>query len=408
MGKSAERRDNKAREQLSLRFREGALIAFSAIFVFLLVALSTYSVDDPSWSRTGNGGAISNAVGPVGAWFADVFYALFGYMAYLFPAMLGFQAVRIFRDRSAAQLIDPIVLGLRFVGFILVMMASTALAAISHADAQIPFGAGGVLGDAIGNASVEAFSVFGARLILVAILLFGLTIFTDLSWIALMDKLGEFTLGLIDTGKDRTERLLRWYRERRNVKEVQNQRREAVVKQIAKQKDRIPPKISPPKPKPLQNSQRVEKERQKLLFDSPVIGDLPPLQLLDEADHHHERGFSPETLEAMSRLLELKLADFNVIAKVVAVFPGPVITRFEIEPDAGVKVSKISNLAKDLARSLAVISVRVVEVIPGKPYVGIEIPNEDREIVNFREVLSSKTYEDSKSPLTLALGHDIS
>ncbi len=408
MGKSVQRQDNEARKQLSLRFREGALIAFSAIFVFLLVALSTYSLDDPGWSRTGNGGAVNNAVGPVGAWFADVFYALFGYMAYLFPAMLGFQAIKIFRDRSSPQLIDPIVLGLRFVGFILVMMASTALAAISPGDAQIPFGAGGVLGDAIGNASVEGFSVFGARLILVAILLFGLTIFTDLSWIALMDRLGAFTLGLADAVKNRIERALRWYSERRSVKAVQNQRREAVVKQIAKQKDRIPPTITAPPPKKTQTSQRVEKERQKSLFDAPVTGDLPPLQLLDEAEHHKDRGFSPETLEAMSRLLELKLADFNVVAKVVAVFPGPVITRFEIEPDAGVKVSKISNLAKDLARSLAVISVRVVEVIPGKPYVGIEIPNEDREIVNFREVLSSKTYEDSKSPLTLALGHDIS
>jgi len=408
LGKAAKRRDSEAREQLSLRFREGALIAFSAIFIFLLVALSTYSVDDPGWSRTGNGGSVNNAVGPVGAWFADVFYALFGYMAYLFPAMLGFQAVRIFRDRASTQLIDPIVLSLRFVGFILVMMASTALAGISANDAQIPFGAGGVLGDAIGVASVDAFSVFGARLVLVAILLFGLTIFTDLSWIALMDKLGALTLSLVDTARERAERVGRWYRERRNLKVVQNQRREAVVKQIAKQKDRIPPKISPPAPKPKQTSQRVEKERQKSLFDAPVTGDLPPLQLLDEADHHNKKGFSPETLEAMSRLLELKLQDFNVIAKVVAVYPGPVITRFEIEPDAGVKVSKISNLAKDLARSLAVISVRVVEVIPGKPYVGIEIPNEDREVVNFREVLSSKTYEDSKSALTLALGHDIS
>jgi S-DNA-T family DNA segregation ATPase FtsK/SpoIIIE len=110
----------------------------------------------------------------------------------------------------------------------------------------------------------------------------------------------------------------------------------------------------------------------------------------------------------MSRLLELKLKDFGITAEVVAVYPGPVITRFEIQPAAGVKVSRISNLAKDLARSLAVISVRVVEVIPGKSVVGIEIPNEDREIVNFREVLSSRAFDTAKSPLTLALGHDIS
>ena len=137
--KAAQRRDGEAREKLSLRLREGALIAFGAIFLFLLLALSTYSASDPGWSRTGSGGPINNAVGPVGAWFADVFYALFGYMAYLFPLMLGFQAVRIFRARGSAQPIDPVVLSLRFVGFILVMMASTALASISVLQTEIPF-----------------------------------------------------------------------------------------------------------------------------------------------------------------------------------------------------------------------------------------------------------------------------
>ena len=303
MGKAAQRRNSEARERLSLRFREGALIAFSAIFIFLLVALSTYSADDPGWSRTGTGGAVDNAVGPVGAWFADVFYALFGYMAYLFPAMLGFQAVRIFRDRASAQLIDPIVLSLRFVGFVLVMMASTALAGISAADAEIPFGAGGVLGEAIGAASVEAFSVFGARLVLVAILLFGLTIFTDLSWLAVMDKLGALTLGAVSYVLGSAERARRWYLERRSIREVQNQRREAVVKQIAKQKDRIPPKISAPAPKQQQTSQRVEKERQKSLFDAPVTGDLPPLQLLDEADHHAVRCLVEAAESAHGKLL---------------------------------------------------------------------------------------------------------
>jgi S-DNA-T family DNA segregation ATPase FtsK/SpoIIIE len=135
---------------------------------------------------------------------------------------------------------------------------------------------------------------------------------------------------------------------------------------------------------------------------------LPRLELLDEQIKDPGRGYSKEALEGLSKLLELKLLDFGVTAEVVAVYPGPVVTRFEIQPAAGVKVSRISSLAKDLARSLAVISVRVVEVIPGKSVVGIEIPNEDREIVNFREVLSSKAFEESKSPLTLALGHDIS
>jgi S-DNA-T family DNA segregation ATPase FtsK/SpoIIIE len=152
----------------------------------------------------------------------------------------------------------------------------------------------------------------------------------------------------------------------------------------------------------------LEKERQQPLFDAPVSGDLPHLDLLDEQVKDPSRGYSKEALEALSKRLELKLADFGITAEVVAVYPGPVITRFEIQPAAGVKVSRISSLAKDLARSLAVISVRVVEVIPGKSVVGIEIPNEDREIVNFREVLGSETFENSRSPLSLALGLDIS
>jgi len=154
-------------------------------------------------------------------------------------------------------------------------------------------------------------------------------------------------------------------------------------------------------------SQRAAKEKQGNLFKTESIEGLPALSLLDEARDEDRRGLSEDNLEAMSRLLELKLKDYGIDAEVVAVFPGPVITRFEILPAAGVKVSRISGLAKDLARSLAVISVRVVEVIPGKPVVGIEIPNEDREIVRLSQVLTSKAYDDSASALTLALGHDI-
>ena len=154
-------------------------------------------------------------------------------------------------------------------------------------------------------------------------------------------------------------------------------------------------------------SLRSEKEKQQPLFDAPVAGEVPPLDLLDPPADTGPRGYSREELESLSRLLELKLADFGVTAEVTAVYPGPVVTRFEIQPAPGVKVSRISNLAKDLARSLAVISVRVVEVIPGKSVVGIEIPNADRQTVNFKEVLSSRTFDDSKSMLTLALGHDI-
>jgi DNA segregation ATPase FtsK/SpoIIIE, S-DNA-T family len=290
------------------------------------------------------------------------------------------------------------------------MISATALAHIvDGSSANLSFGMGGVLGQAVGGAALKSFRTFGARLILVAILLFGFTVFTDLSWLRLMDRTGELVL----RGSEMFwEWLLRFreHQERdRGDRELQKQRQEALAKQKEREKERTPPKIVPPPPPPPApvRSERVEKERQKSLFDGTVTS-LPALELLDEADQRSKKGFSSETLAAMSKLLELKLADFGVVAEVVAVLPGPVITRFEIQPAPGIKASKISGLAKDLARSLAVISVRVVEVIPGKSVMGIEIPNEDREVVNFREVLSSKAYEEAKSPITLALGHDIS
>ena len=170
--------------------------------------------------------------------------------------------------------------------------------------------------------------------------------------------------------------------------------------------ERTPPRIEPSMA-PIEQSARAEKERQVPLFEPPSAGELPPLSLLDDPAPQ-DSGYSEESLEAMSRLVELKLRDFGIEVEVVSVSPGPIITRFELDPAPGVKVSQIVNLAKDLARSLSVVSVRVVEVIPGKSFIGLEIPNENRELVTLGEILKSKAYDDLASPLTLALGKDIS
>jgi len=202
--------------------------------------------------------------------------------------------------------------------------------------------------------------------------------------------------------------MVRDRREQAKVKERIIERDEALAKHMSELEKRPAPVITPPAPpKPAEPSKRVLKEKQAPLFvDTAVEGTLPPISILDVAEKQ-QKQYSPESLEAMSRLLEIKLKEFGVEVVVESVHPGPVITRFEIQPAAGVKVSRISNLAKDLARSMAMVSVRVVEVIPGKTTVGIEIPNEDRQIVRFSEVLSSAPYDDAKSPVTLALGHDI-
>ncbi|MDH3992631.1 MAG: DNA translocase FtsK, partial [Gammaproteobacteria bacterium] len=222
-----------------------------------------------------------------------------------------------------------------------------------------------------------------------------------------MDKVGSWSIATFVKCRAWLVKTIDDIRDKRKREKAVEARKVVITEHVEKEKKRKPPKIKPLKAR-AEKSDRVEKEKQQPLFEAPVTGALPHLELLDEEIKDPSRGFSKEALEGLSKLLELKLLDFGVTAEVTAVYPGPVITRFEIQPAPGVKVSRISNLAKDLARSLAVISVRVVEVIPGKSVVGIEIPNEDREIVNFREVLSSKAFEQSKSPLTLGLGHDIS
>ena len=390
------------------RLREGAFIGVSAVCLYLLLALVSYSARDPGWSATGSGAKITNMGGPTGAWLADVFFSLVGYAAYLFPVLLAYRAVIILIERHEEKGFDWLTFGIRALGLVLVMIAGTALAAMNDtATSGLPQGAGGILGQAIGDAFTLAFSAVGSRLILLAVFLFGMTIFTDLSWLKLMDRLGSWSIASFHASRSWLIKAFADLREKREREKAVEARKVVITEYVEKEKKRKPPKIKPLKPK-AEKSERVEKEKQQPLFEAPVTGSLPHLELLDLEVKDPDRGFSKEALEGMSKLLELKLLDFGVTAQVTAVYPGPVITRFEIQPAAGVKVSRISNLAKDLARSLSVISVRVVEVIPGKSVVGIEIPNEDREIVNFREVLSSKAFEQSKSPLTLALGHDIS
>ncbi|WP_396020954.1 DNA translocase FtsK [Alcanivorax limicola] len=388
---------------------EGMVISLIALSLYLLLALVTYNPRDPGWSFMGDASQVHNAGGRFGAFAADLLFILFGYLAYLFPLLVAFWAARVLRERHAGLAGNWPMFSLRLVGFILTMMAGTALAWMhfSGNGSILPEDAGGIIGQVIGRASLDAFNPLGGTLVLVSLFLIGVTIFTDLSWIRLAERLGALVMGLL-------QRIPRWIvavRERRAEQRKAQanlaQRREAREVAMKKAETRKPPTIAPP-PKKVEKSARAEKERQQPLFTSQVTGSLPPLGLLDAVEEGNRGGFSSEALDGMSRLLEIKLRDFNIEAEVVAVQPGPVITRFEIQPAAGIKVSRITNLAKDLARSLAVISVRVVEVIPGKTTVGIEIPNEQREMIRFTEAVASKAFDDSPSPLTLALGKDIS
>jgi len=393
--------------------REGALIGLVAVCVYLLMAMFSYDVADGGWSSTGENQQIANLGGRFGAWLADVFFSLFGYLAYLFPVMLAYRIVLVFRDRAHHKNLDWLLISMRTVGLILVMITGTGIAAMHYSGGEsvLPYSNGGLLGSSISSFAEGAFSYTGGTLLMLALFLFGLTIFTDLSWFALMDELGRLTLIGIARAQEKWIIYQREKKEKQFATDAQQHRRE-VIEQHAKveAKRQAPVIIAEPIKKKPAPSPRVEKEKQPSLFDSlePAEGSLPPLSLLDPADVRSDKGYSKESLEGLSRLLELKLKDFGIDVEVVSVQPGPVVTRFEIQPAPGIKASRISGLAKDLARSLSVVSVRVVEVIPGKSVMGIEIPNQHREIVRLSEVISSEVYESSKSALTMALGHDIS
>ena len=399
--------DSRSKQLLT----EGALIGSIALCLIMMVALLSYSPADPGWSKTATNQQVLNAIGPAGALFADILFNLFGAMAYLFPLLLAARALLILRTCLLKEALpfDSVTFSLRMIGFVLVMVSATSLASIQFSDGltSYPSGFGGVLGKTISESVLEVFSYTGASVILLALFLFGLTVFAEISWILLIDSLGSAAIicaGWISRNFSEFRRKQTEKSIAREAKAERSIKVEAASKKIFK---RSPVTISPPEAK-AKISKRAEKEKQQPLFvDEKLVGVLPPLNLLDAQDKSKNTGFSNESLEHMSRLLEVKLQDFGISATVVEVLPGPVVTRFEIQPAAGIKVSRISGLAKDLARSMAVISVRVVEVIQGKSVVGIEIPNETREMVRLSEVINSDAYESSNSPLTLALGNDI-
>ena len=399
--------DSRSKQLLT----EGALIGSIALCLIMMVALLSYSSADPGWSKTATNQQVVNAIGPAGALFADILFNLFGAMAYLFPLLLAARALQILRTCLLKEALpfDSVTFSLRMIGFVLVMVSATSLASIQFSDglSTYPSGFGGVLGKTISESVLEVFSYTGASVILLALFLFGLTVFAEISWILLIDSLGSAAIVCAGWISRTFTEFRRKQLEKSIAREARAERSVKVEAASKKKLQRTPVTISSPEAK-AKVSKRAEKEKQQPLFvDEKLVGVLPPLNLLDAQDKSNSTGFSNESLEHMSRLLEVKLQDFGISATVVEVLPGPVVTRFEIQPAAGIKVSRISGLAKDLARSMAVISVRVVEVIQGKSVVGIEIPNETREMVRLSEVLTSDAYDSSSSPLTLALGNDI-
>ena len=387
--------------QVSRALREGALYVFGVLALILWYALFTYDPSDPGFSQATSSGDVSNGVGVVGALVADLLFNFFGRPAYLFTVMVFYFGWMLYREQKTQQILRKMDYTLRISGFVATLVTSCALATLHFSPLGFNETAGGIIGQVVGLQLESVMKLLGASTLLFVIWVASISLFLGISWFNVMDRVGRWCLAAYEQVRIKFGEL----QDKAEGRRQQAARQDVLQTEKKRTAGRERPRIEPVMPA-LETSVRAERERQVPLFDPPTAGELPPLSLLDDPPAQ-KKGYSEESLEGMSRLVELKLKDFGVDVEVRSVSPGPIITRFELDPAPGVKVSQISNLAKDIARSLSVVSVRVVEVIPGKSFVGLEIPNENRQLVTLGEILKSRAYDSSKSPLTLALGKDI-
>jgi S-DNA-T family DNA segregation ATPase FtsK/SpoIIIE len=403
MARAAKARQPESRlsSQVHRSLREGALYVFGALALILWYALFTYDPADPGFSQATTDATVRNGVGRVGAYTADLLFSFFGRPAYLFTLMVFYLGWMLYREQKTQVALTRLDFGLRFSGFLATLFTSCALSTLHFSPVGFRNSAGGIIGQAIGDSLVTVMKLLGASTLLFCLWVASVSLFLGFSWIGVMDRIGRWCL----VGYEKALVRIGELRDRAEGRRKAAARQDVVKVEKKLQAKRAKPRIEPTLPS-LETSVRAEKERQVPLFEPGDAGELPPLSLLDDPPEQ-KRGYSQDSLEAMSRLVELKLRDFGIEVEVKSVSPGPVITRFELDPAPGVKVSQIANLSKDLARSLSVVSVRIVEVIPGKSFVGLEIPNEARQLVTLGEILKSKVYDDMASPLTLALGKDI-
>ncbi len=425
------------------RLFEGGLVLTCMSATLVLIALASFNPLDSGWSQSNSSEKVTNVTGPIGAWIADVLLYFFGYVAFFIPMIIAASGWMLFKKAYHLLEIDYFTVALRVIGFFLVILSIASLTSL-NADDIYQYSAGGLTGNVIGHIMVSYFNVIGTTLLLLCFLLSGFTLLTGISVITVVEWIG---LGIItafiflislpgrfdraQAEKDTTsfmalvDRVRRCRTEKENIHidhEGEGYPEEQIKAEpvFAAQSEREAGFDAEPKVigQVVPETKPITEEKAKVVDGIIVIPgqedkvspkDMPPLpdiSLLD-VPNRKKNPISEDELDQVSRLVEAKLADFNIAAKVVGVFPGPVITRFELELAPGIKASKISNLSRDLARSLLSESVRVVEVIPGKPYVGLELPNKFRETVFMRDVLDCEAFEKSKSTLSMVLGQDI-
>ncbi len=393
--------------KLSRLVREAVWLALAALGAYLLLVLITYDPADPGWSQAAPTDRIANQGGRFGAWLADIVLYVFGLGAYLWVFLLGWRVAVIYRRLMPSPIDNtPVPDRLRWergLGFGLLLLGFVGLEALrfhTHTIA-LPHEPGGVLGQILATNAHQILGFTGATLLLLVMLASGASLFFGFSWLQVCERVGwvveRLFIRIRQTLDARRDRDIGRAAQAERAEQVETRQEQFVVHEPL----RIEPTVTV-----VPVSERVERERQPALFAEMTEGALPAVSLLDPAPPAQE-ALAPETLEFTSRLIEKKLADFGVQVAVMAAQPGPVITRYEIEPAVGVKGSQIVNLAKDLARALSLVSIRVVETIPGKNLMGLELPNPRRQVVKLSEILGSEVYHQSNSLLTLALGKDI-
>lgn len=426
------------------RVLEAGLLVSGALAIFIFLSLVSFNPADPSWSQTGYEGSIHNAGGAVGAWVSDVLLFAFGFVAYLIPFGFAGLGYLLFRKTYHLLEMDYLAVSLRMIGALLALIGASALSSINFDDIYY-FSAGGVIGDVIAASLLPYLNFVGSTLLLLTFFFTGITLVTGISWLQVADKLGEWAIVGVLWLVDRVKQT--WQKRDSNDDEGEPEENstEALTDKEDKETksltsdlfgaDKQEPVLSLPSISAVDEEEPVEEEKAPRFskeaaerkrqakaakqddksdepevaesdVDPEVLPPLPSIELLDRPNKK-ENPITQDELDQVSRTVETVLKDFGVDVRVAHVQPGPVITRFELDLAPGVKVSKISNLAKDIARTLSAVAVRVVEVIPGKSYVGLELPNKHREIVQLSEVINSDQFGNSQSPLTMILGKDI-
>ena len=395
-------------EKIGGLLQESRWLVVGAVALFLSMALWGFNKEDPGWSHAIVTQTLHNPSGRAGAWIADLMLYIFGFSAWWWIVLLVMSVWWGFRKLNDDEVIDRRPLYIALGGFLCLLVASSGLEALRFYSlkVELPLSPGGVVGIELSRVMSQQLGYTGSTLLLLAVMAAGWSIFSGMSWLWAFERLGDgletfvgFFYGRVDAWRDR--QIGREVAQQREVVVEEEKRRVELHDPIVI--ETIVPEVVVSK----KAEARAEREKQVALFPEAILGGkLPPLHLLDPAPPVTET-VSAETLEYTSRLIERKLADFGVQVKVLAAMPGPVITRYEIEPAVGVKGAQIVNLARDLARALALVSIRVVETVPGKACMALELPNPKRQMVKLSEIISSKPYNDMSSPLTVCLGKDI-